>query len=375
MSNIEVLNLDFNRLVQLNEHFGANLKWLKFLYLRENPLHLITGTVLPNNPNLEVVRSDSLMLCCATHYVRDCCPRRQLLTSCHSLLAFFTAKVSVTIQAIIGMLANGTALYVIMISKQRDPDLPLMLSLVLADCMMVIYLLTMAITDFSSSGNFHVHIAQWSETYTCFGAAISNLISIEVSPSVLSVLSVFRAVDIQRNKSPSEKLLVQMVTVGIWTATTCLVSFYLYQYNFGNFSVGNNICVIRAIYNQRKVSDAEQFLHYVLLSLNAFQLFVMSVCTVKIAVRVSKYQKLGKTVNLRAPFPQTSEMKVETKVSLFLLLNLLCGIRILTVAGMSLADGEGHEKIQVWTAIFAIPLSAAANPFLHTVKLRSTATR
>ena len=160
MKNIEILNLHSNKLKILKKYFFEHLEYLKILYLEGNPLVDIDSKILTDSPGLHLVRSDWYMLCCAVHHVSDCEPKGYLVFSCESLLSFLTAKIFISIQAVFAILVNGGVLVRMLMGKYKAPDLPLMISLVSADIMMGIYLLILAITDLSTSGAFHLYIAQ-----------------------------------------------------------------------------------------------------------------------------------------------------------------------------------------------------------------------
>ena len=158
LKNVQILILDFNRLSVLRMDFGTNLKLLKFLYLQQNPLQDIAAQIVFNFPDVSFVRSDWYMMCCVLHDVENCEPKGHLVSSCKSLLSFITIKVFIALQAIVATIVNGAIILRFLTIKQNNPDFPLTFSFAIADFMMGVYLMILAITDVYTNGRFYQYI-------------------------------------------------------------------------------------------------------------------------------------------------------------------------------------------------------------------------
>ena len=368
IKNIEVLNLDSNKLKCLRDYFFEMLNSLKFLYLQGNPLIDIDSQILLNNPSVLLVRSDWYTLCCAVHHVQDCEPKEYLVSSCESLLSFLTANIFITIQGVFAKLVNVVVLVRLLTDKNKSPDLPLMISLVSADIMMGIYLLMLTITDLSTSGAFHLYVAQWTQSYICLPAGILNFVSSEASLCVLAALSVFRSAAIKRfggMKAMKNKII--HVTVWVWVFIFFLVVLYLIAFELGIARLRNNMCIILGISHHHYVSVLEYVFQVLLISLNSILLFIL--CAGAFSIFVKVYFSYKSVRGMGSSHSQYDVSKIGARLMLLLFFNFVCWIPILCIAGIMLTAGNVHENVLIWMAIFILPISATTDPFLYNIHL------
>ena len=364
---VELLNLTSNKIGYLQRDFCAYLTTLKFLYLTDNPLTIIAANLLVNSPNLGVVHSDWYMLCCVLIDVAECQPRSELVSSCHSLFAFLPAKVFVSVQAALALLTNGAVLVRFAIERWSKPDVPLMLSLVSADGMMGMYLLIMAITDFSTSGTFHLYIAQWTRSPVCLTAFILNFVSTEVSILTLTTLSVFRAIALQQiGGLKMQRTRILYSSFFVWGCVFTELALYLAAQGIGDFHVQNNMCIMLGISHHRNVSFHEHVFQVVFISINALLLVSMCASAVNIIVTVKQSERtIESATRSSAHSTQNRTRKLGMKLLLLLTLNMLCWIPILSVAGLFLLGVNVHEDVLIWMTIFIIPICSTTDPFLY----------
>ena len=368
ITNIEILNLDSNKLKYLKDHFFESLDSLKFLYLQGNPLVDIDSQILLNNPSVRLVRSDWYMLCCAVHHIEDCEPKEHLVSSCQSLLSFLTAKIFITIQGVFAKVVNVVVLVRLLADKNKSPDRPLMISLVSADIMMGIYLLMLTITDLSTSGAFHLYVAQWTQSYICLAAGILNFVSSEASLCVLAVLSVIRSAAIKRIgglKALKNKII--HVTVWVWVFIFSLVVLYIIAFELGIVRLRNNMCIILGISHHHYVSVPEYAFQILLISLNSIFLFILCVGAFSIFIKV--YFSSKSVRGMGSSHSHHGVSKIGARLMLLLLFNFVCWIPVLCVAGIMLTAGNVHENVLIWMAIFILPISATTDPFLYNIHL------
>ena len=368
MKSIAVLNLDSNKLKNLKDYFFESLGSLRFLYLQGNPLIEIDSQILMNSPRIHLVRSDRYMLCCAIYHVEDCKPKGYLVSSCERLLSFLTAKIFITIQAVFAILVNGGVLVRLFMGKYKAPDRPLMISLVAADIMMGMYLLVLTITDLSTSGAFHMYIAQWTQSYICLVAGILNFMSSEVSLCVLTTLSVVRAIALQKVgglKVMKKKIIYASMCV--WVFIFSLVILYILAFEHGIIRLRNNMCIILGTSSHHYVSVPEYVFQIMLISLNSIFLFIL--CTSAFTILAKVYLSLKSVSGIGSSHSQHSVSKIGARLMLLLFFNFVCWIPILCVASIMLTARNVHENVLIWMAIFILPISATTDPFLYNIHL------
>ena len=368
LTNIELLNLDSNKITHLRHHFCDSLKKLKFLFLRDNPLYDdIAPLVLSGVPNIQIIRSDWYMLCCTVIHVKDCQPRGYHISSCDSLLSFISAKVIIALEASFATLSNGVLLYLFFMAKHKNPDMPLMVSLVSADALMGVYLLLIAVMDLTTTGVFYQHVTQWTQSYICLIGGLLNFVSSEASLCILAALSIVRAVAIQ--KIGGLKVLKSKIicaSVCVWMIVAVLTTSYLVPYYLVNLKLRNNMCIILGIAHGHNVSYFEYIFQIILVAINATCLFIICICAFNILFVAYQSQR---SVQSMSGMELSRTQKLAGKLLLLLFCNLLCWIRILSIAGMLLSKGNIHEDIFAWMAIIIIPVCATTDPFLYNVHI------
>ena len=101
MKNVKTLSLTSNKLNSLETYFYSDLGSLSQLYLNDNPLMNIAGSVFLQNPGLMMIRSDWYMVCCVAIDTNNCQPQNQFVSSCSNLISSTGQIVMIMVQGII----------------------------------------------------------------------------------------------------------------------------------------------------------------------------------------------------------------------------------------------------------------------------------
>ena len=367
LKNVQILILNFNKLSVLRMDFGENLQLLKFLYLQQNPLQDIASQIAFNLPDVYFVRSDWYMMCCVLHDVENCEPRGHLVSSCKSLLSFITIKAFIALQAIVATIINGAIIFRFLTMKQNNPDCPLTFSLAIADFLMGVYLMILAVTDVYTNGRFHQYIAQWTQSYTCLVAGIFNFVSTEVSLGILVALSAVRFVALGKigGLRAIEKN-IALVSLFVWAFIFTATVLYVLAYHLAYLRLRNNMCIILGLSHQRHVSAYDYVFQILLIIVNSVLLFSLCVCMIAIFIKVYKSHKAVTSVSgTGSSQAQHRIRKLGARLTLLLFANLLCWIPIICIASLLVADAKVHDDILSWLAAFFIPICATTDPFLY----------
>ena len=355
--------------MNFTDHCGALS--VKVLYLRNNALYDITYGILANSHNLMVIRSDWYIMCCVLDDVENCQPKGQLVSTCKSLLSLISLTVFLTAQAVTTTIGNGVILLKFLITEQKQPDRPLMFSLVSADAMMGVCLFILVIMDLYTHGRFHEYVAQWTKSNICLAASVLNFVSSEASLCILTALSIIRAAGIHKVGGLREmKKTIISATLCAWGFTFVMTGLYVLSYERGKLRLRNNMCIILGISHQRHVSEYEQIFQVVVIGVNS--VLLLSLCAGIFAMFITVYRSQKKITGLAGKTPMKAQKRTSKtggKLMLLLFFNLLCWIPIICIAGILLSEVNVNGDILSWLAALFIPISATTDPFLYNIHI------
>ena len=368
MHNIQSLSFVSNKLISLESDFFKDLSSLSHLYLSDSPLTHIAANTFSKNPDLMVIRSEWYMICCVAFAIKDCQPQNHFVSLCSTLISSDTQRMAVMTQGIIIIICNVGALVVqCVVSNRRKSETYRIVSLIIADWLMGVYLLAIATVDLTYNAVFYRIASEWPNSVTCITVGLINYISSEMSLLILSILSFYRMISISSvGGMESMKSQVKLTCVLAWSAVVISgVSYTVYLFN-QNMGVSKNMCILLGISDQGFKSPLEYIFQIIFVSINFIFLAVIIVSMASLFHKVTKsYQLVVRTSGRHAKSQNMRLIHTGLKMLLLLVCNVFTWMPFLTVSIMLLCGLPVHENVLQWVVVIGIPICACTDPILY----------
>ena len=366
--NIQILSFVSNKLTSLESHFCSGLSLLSHLYLSDNPLIHIAVNVFLENPDLTVIRSEWYMVCCVAFVVRDCKPQNYFVSSCSDLISSDAQVIAIMIQGIIVIVGNVGALILQCVATHgAKSEKYLIVSLIFADLLMGAYLLAIAAVHLTYNAVFYQIVSEWTSSITCITVGLVNFVSSEMSLLILSTLSFFRMISIEKFGGMMHmKSQVKITCACAWVAIVTVGISYTGYLFLQSLEIRNNMCILFGVSHQRNITPLEYIFQVLFICLNLIFLFVIVISMALIFHRVIKSQQLVAQSRGRHEKSQNVRL-IRTGIRLLLLLicNVLTWIPFLTVSIVSFCGLNVHDYILQWVVVLGVPICAGTDPILY----------
>ncbi|XP_070206523.1 G-protein coupled receptor GRL101-like [Littorina saxatilis] len=343
----------------------SSLSKLKYLDVRTNPLHGYKKESLYGLVALEQMFTDETKLCCSYFHstVSQCHAPVDELSSCSDLLAQGVFKAFLWTLSGLAIVGNvGVLVYRAVVKTQTVVSASdiLVKSLCASDLLMGVYLMMIGVADAQLSGRYVAEENEWKGSVMCTVAGFLSLVSTEVSALMVCLITLERVLVLcfpfraQLHFSPRVALLL---CLGTWITGVMLASVPLLASL--EFYGQTSICIPLPITRQQ--FSGQQY---------AFGIFIVFNFVVFLFIGAGQlliYRAVNKASASSGAQRRSQEMKVARRLFLIILTDFCCWFPI-GVMGLLAARGVRIPAvINVWAAIFVLPLNSALNPFLYTL--------
>ncbi|XP_070203110.1 G-protein coupled receptor GRL101-like [Littorina saxatilis] len=365
LRNLRTLLMTNVGLEVIDDKAFSPLSSLKHLDLRKNPLQRYVEGSLIGLTSLEELHTDESKLCC--HYfhptVLRCYAPFDELSSCSDLLAqdFFRAFLWVlSCQAIVGNI--GVLVYRVVIATHNSASASVVLvkNLCLSDLLMGIYMMVIGVADVQFRGEYVAQENGWKSSVTCTVAGFLSFVSSEVSAFVVCLITLDRVLVICF-PFHSHLHLSHVVTVilccGAWVLGCVLAAVPLLAGL--EFYGQNGICVPLPITRQQFSGQRYAFAVFIVLNFVLFLAIGVGQAVIYSAVRNSS-KAAGNQMRER-------DMALARRLLVVVLTDFCCWFPIGLLGLLAARGAPVPGVVNVWAAIFVLPLNSALNPFLYTL--------
>ncbi|KAJ8348790.1 hypothetical protein SKAU_G00273790 [Synaphobranchus kaupii] len=393
LRNLEWLILDENRIASIRQKSFEGLKSLFFLSLLNNSLKHIPrksfclemprlnwlGMEEIEIPNISIRMFRSLSnlshiyfkkfeYCGYSPNVRSCKPNTDGISSFENLLANIILRIFVWVVAFIICFGN---VFVICLrsciaSENRNHTMAIK-SLCCADCLMGVYLFSIAAFDIKYCGEYNRHAQMWMESLQCQLIGCLAMLSTEVSVMLLTYMTLEKYLCIvfpfQNYWAGRKQTLFFLILIWILGFMIAVIPFWDKQ-TFGNYYGRNGVCFPLHSDLMEK-PGARRYSTGIFLGLNlfAFVMIVFSYTSMFYSVR-----KTSKTAR-QSTFDQ--EVTIAKRFFFIVFTDAMCWIPIFLFKILSLLQVEITGTIILWVVIFILPINSALNPILYTITTSS----
>ncbi|XP_039271561.2 uncharacterized protein LOC120346000 [Styela clava] len=388
ITRLRVLDLSQNKIVYFHESTFVRLGDLIILDVSKNSVTNYHPELLASQKKLTEVHGDVFTICCIVatwgSSSLTCTPKDDV-SSCNRLIANETLRAFLWIQALVTALGNLTVIFlrakeyksVGRTIQQRTAKINIFLigMLGLSDFLMCIYLFIIASADLIFAGEYYRHSHNWLTSTACSTAGVLAMLSGEVSVLLLSLITITRLLSIVQpfNYLQVDVRIFYFSTAGIWILGLVLANapFMGFVSLAGYFRASVATC-LPSLYTSTAVSSWIYTLVVVTINLIAFLLMTVAYAVlVYIAGRNSKRSKRLKMSNVATKKSGNAGKKLNARVAVLVITDMLCWIPVCVIAVYSLITGglsdDVHAIIYPVTAIIILPINSTINPIVYTL--------
>ena len=323
--------------------------------------------------NLGRLTTSDKVLCCIykvefPESKADCFSPEDELSSCTDLLGNNFLRVFLWLLSLASLLGNGGVIVYRLFFERRKSTLgfhTFVLSLSMSDFCMGLYLLTVGSADLHYKGEFLWQRWQWKRNALCTFAGMLGLMSSEVSAFTICLIMVDRLLVV---KFPLHKQLHfswRSATVAValsWLIGVMLAALPLTPLaTKWKFYQQNGICLPLPI--TRQEYEGQHYAFSVFVALN-FAIFLVIGLGQFVIYRTVK----GSSKNISSATDSTKKEFIIARRLFVVVFSDFCCWFPVGVMGLMANSGQVAipGEINVWTAVFILPLNSALNPFLYT---------
>ena len=329
---------------------------------------------------LELLRKlDRFILCC---YARksveggECESPVDEFSSCDDLMKNNTLQICIWILGILAFLGNLLVIIWRIIDKEENKVHSFLLTnLAVADMLMGVYLLTIAIMDVRWQGEYFKHDEEWRSGLGCQIVGVLSMLSSEVSVLILTIITMDRFLCIVfpfKFKRLTYKAAVY-ACVGVWIFGVVISTipiagldyFYDDSGNFGFYS-RSAVCLPLQLSEGRPAGWEYSVAFFVGLNFVSFMFILVAYITMFWTVK--RVARAVRSTNLN------KESAMAKRLVFIVMTDFCCWMPIIIINILSLTGHfDDPDKIAyVWIAVFVLPLNSSLNPILYTFSTERT---
>ncbi|XP_052087445.1 G-protein coupled receptor GRL101-like [Mytilus californianus] len=367
LTNLKSLNLTDNKIKMVEDRSFASLGKLKILDIRRNKIVTFQKSIFEGLTNLKEIYSDAFVFCCLrpdSVKEEDCLPTSDEFSSCSDMMRNDILRTCLWIIGVCGLFGNLIVLgYRICYDRQSlSKSYGIFItSLGTSDCLMGIYMLTIASADVMFRGNYVWNDLSWRYGVSCKIAGILSTVSSESSVVFLFLITIDRFIavkypfgEIRFGKKSAIRL---SVVVFLTSFILAVVPLFPGSYFDGNFYSRSAVCL--ALPLTRDKPNGWEYSFGIFIVLNFILFLIIAVTQLVI------YKEVTNPIHIRST-KKNQDLTIARKLFLVVFSDFLCWFPVGVMGLMALRGHSIPAEVYSWTAVFILPINSALNPFLYT---------
>ncbi|KAL9987529.1 hypothetical protein ACROYT_G001853 [Oculina patagonica] len=369
---------------EIAQHTGAEAT-LTFecnarVYLDGNKLSKVPSDAFSELKNLKYLKLDRFILCCYAKKAIEgveCESPLDEFSSCDDLMKNKTLQICIWILGILASLGNLLVIIWRIIDKEENRVHSFLLkNLAVADLLMGVYLLTIAIMDVKWRGEYFKHDIEWRSGVGCQIVGVLSMLSSEVSVLTLTIITMDRFLCIVfpfKFKRLTYKAAV-FACIGVWIFGVVisvipiagLDYFYDKGENFG-FYGRSAVCLPLQLSEGTPAAGWEYSVAF-FVGMNFISFTFILIAYITMFWTVKRVTRAVRSTNLN------KESAMAKRLVFIVMTDFCCWMPIIIINILSLTGNfEDPKKIAyVWIAVFVLPLNSSLNPILYTFSTERT---
>ncbi|XP_055888379.1 relaxin receptor 1-like isoform X2 [Biomphalaria glabrata] len=364
LANLISITLNNNEIAYIEPQSFKYMVNVQSLELRFNRLHAIENGTFINMHRLTYVYFDKFYMCLHASHAQTCLPNGDGISSKENLLESVILRVSVWI---VGLFACGGNLLVLLgrfFTKEDNRIHSFFIkNLSMADLLMGLYLLIIAVHDIKYRGEYIYYDEIWRNSWECDFSGMLSTLSTEMSVLTLSVITMDRYISIMYPLSFRKRGLKLSYCIMAFTWAICIFLATLplmgLDYFGETFYRDNAVCVPLHLHDPRV--QGWEFSSFLFLGINfgSFGFIAYAYVAMFYAIHLSAL-----------PLRTSRESKERFLVKRFFFIvitDFLCWVPIIIIKILALGGVEISEDLYAWVIVFILPVNSALNPMLYTL--------
>ncbi|KAH9525208.1 Relaxin receptor 1 [Bulinus truncatus] len=364
LSNLLSITLNSNEITLIEPQVFKYMVNVQTLELRFNKLHVIENETFSSLHRLQYVYFDKFYMCLYARQAQTCYPDGDGISSKDNLLESRILRVCVWI---VGLFACGGNLLVLLgrFFMREDNRIHsfFIKNLSMADLLMGLYLLIIAVHDIKYRGDYIFYDEVWRNSWECDFSGLLSTLSTEMSVLTLSVITLDRYISIMYPLSFRRRGLKLSYCIMAFTWTVCVFLAALplmgLDYFGETFYRDNAMCVPLHLHDPRV--QGWEFSAFLFLGINLGSFAFIAYA----------YVAMFYSIHLSAlPLRTSRESKERFLVKRFFLIvitDFLCWVPVIIIKIMALGGVTISENLYAWVIVFVLPVNSALNPMLYTL--------
>ena len=244
----------------------------------------------------------------------------------------------------------------------------LILNLAISDCLMGVYMITIASADMHFRDRYIYNAYNWTNGLLCGFVGFLAAFSSEVSVYILTVISMDRFICIMFPFSQKKlgTTSVRYVIAAGWVLSFILSSIPAMPFisYFGSGFYGrSSVCLALPLTRTRTPGWEYSVMIFLVLNMLAFLTILICYACIFVVVKRSSSQ-----IRSSSNKGMTNEITLATKTILIIATDMFCWVPI-AVLGILSQTGvvELPSSVYAWIAVFVLPINSSVNPYLYTI--------
>ncbi|KAL8583752.1 hypothetical protein ACOMHN_000373 [Nucella lapillus] len=363
--NLRILKMVNVSLESLENEMFMTLSKLEHLDIRHNHIVHTGKDCLLSLRSLEVLYTDESRLCCGYFHpsLSRCEAPVDELSSCSDLLAQDFFRVCLWIISIMALLGNtGVLIYRLFVNTTASiPTFRiLVMNLCASDLLMGVYMMIIGLADVTFHGKYVAKEPEWTSSWGCVTAGVFSFVSSEVSTFVICLITLDRVLVIcfpLNSRIHLSRGTAIAFCCGVWLLgiTLAVVPILTGMEFYGQ----NGICLPLPI--TRRHFSGQMYAFSVFIILN-FVLFLV-IGTGQVCI----YRALQRATMVSTSARREQDFTVARRLFLVVFTDFCCWFPIGLLGILASSGVAISGQVNVWAAIFVLPVNSALNPYLYTL--------
>ncbi|XP_053380266.1 G-protein coupled receptor GRL101-like [Mercenaria mercenaria] len=368
--NLSKLDLSHN-LIETVEDFAFDRLTVNELDITFNPIKNFKKAMFNGLIGLQKLSTPKYKFCCVRPiYLEEenCFPHRDEFSSCGDLMRRTTLQFLLWIIGVLAITGNiFSIVYRVFFDKKRLKMVYgiFVTNLAMADLLMGVYMLIIAIADSVYRGRYIEEDEHWRRSAWCSFAGILSTVSSEASVLLISLITVDRLLVIKYpfGSLRISTLLAKVMVLFCWIVCILIAILPIVQSNyFGDqFYSKSGVCLALPLTKDRSAGWLYSIVIFIGFNFVTFVMIALGQTMIFYEIR---HQSLAMKKNRSA---RRNDLKVARNLLLVVTTDFACWFPIGCMGLLSVNGYTIPGEVYAWTAVLILPINSAINPFLYTV--------
>nr|KAG5694377.1 hypothetical protein BaRGS_002231 [Batillaria attramentaria] len=372
LAKLESLSVTDIALQKFESSPFRHLEDLTTLDLSRNFIHTFEKELFKGLKKLQLLKTDNPSLCCEQIHPNDkltqCLAPTDELSSCSDLLRSDFFRVFLWGLSLLAVTGNAGVLIYRLFLEKVGSSLAyrvLVVNLSVSDLLMGVYLAIVGAADEYFRGDYIWQEAKWKHSGVCHTAGFLAFVSGEVSALTICLITLDRFLVLRFPFSSHlhlTKVSALSACAAIWGMGVALAIVPLVRTDW-QFYGQTGICLPLPILRRQFEGQSYAFGVYIVLNFVLFLLIGLG--------QVFIFHSIHTTAKATQKDSRQQEVTIARRLFLIIFSDFCCWFPIGLMGLLASSGTPIPGVVNVWAAIFVVPLNSALNPFLYTLNTLS----